>query len=264
MQNDSQNGKIENIKQSLIKAGEIGLKHFRKHQIEVSQKSTIYEIVTPQDLEMENLIKEEIGKNFPEDLILAEESPERVGKSFWTVDPLDGTSYYQRGLTDWSINVARVETGEVVIAMTYCPTTNEFFYSRKRQGAYLNGNKIQVSEVAKLKEGILFFGHNYLRKYNDEKSVDLRVNVRNVWSTGSTALALANLAAGRIDIGIQTNQSFWDITGMLHVIEAGGKFTSWQNNIDFDLTGKKVNNFLATNGRLHSAVLDFFPPSNRS
>ncbi|MDQ5981936.1 MAG: monophosphatase [Patescibacteria group bacterium] len=256
MEADNWNIKVEKIKQKIIDAGKIGLQHFRSHPINVIEKTTFYEIVTEQDIEMEELIKEEILKNFPGSFILAEESPTEVEGDFWTVDPLDGTSYYQKGLSDWSVNVAYIKNKEVVLAITYCPVADELFYSEKGKGAYLNGERIYVSDTSDLKNACFFFGYNYLRNFNDPKSIQFRSGFRTIWSTGSTALALANLAAGRVDVGIQINQSFWDITGMLHVTEAGGKFTNWKDGTDFEHSASQVNNFCATNGKLHALVMD--------
>jgi len=249
------NKRIQAIEDAMFESGKVALKHFRHGEINYIQKTTIHEITTPVDLEIEKILKSRIKMEFPNDGILAEESPEKVSGAFWTVDPLDGSSYFQRGLADWSIHVARIVDREVVIAMTLCPVTGEFYYSEKGKGAYMNGERIHVSEKKNINEGIFFFGHNYLRAANDLKSIELRKNVRAIWSTGSTALALCNLAAGRLDIGIQTNQCYWDITGMLHVIEAGGKFTNWEGQMEYDQSGQKTNNILATNGKLHEVVL---------
>ncbi len=152
--------------------------------------------------------------------------------------------------------MAYIKNKDVVLAITYCPVTKELFYSEKGKGAYLNGKRIHVSDTTEMKKGCFFFGYNYLRKFNNSKSIKFRSGFRTIWSTGSTALALANLAAGRVDVGIQINQSFWDITGMLHVTEAGGRFTNWKNGKKFEYSASQINNFCATNGKLHPLVMD--------
>lgn len=248
---------FEIIKQGLYRAGEIALR-FWKTAISAEQKESIYSIVTDADREVEEFIKKLIKDNFSDYDILAEESPAKVGPKFFTIDPIDGTSFFQRGLPDWSISIARVSNGAVDFGATYSPVFKEFFHANLRGGAYLNGERINVSDVSFLKDSIINLGQLVTRTNLSGSIPRLMSDSRSQWMTGSTALALANLAAGRIDGSIQQDQSFWDISaGIVLIREAGGMATSWRNEDKFDLTGKTVNNFLASNGKLHQDLLKY-------
>lgn len=236
----------------LREAGEIGMKYWRK-AIPAEVKESHYAIVTEADKEIEAFLIEQLTSHYPDHDILAEESPKSVSEPFFVIDPLDGTSFFHRGLTDWSVTFARVDGG-VQFGATYNPVLDELYYANLGNGAYLNGQPIHVSSSS-ISEAIVGVGHGAL--YSDDGRIrDLLKDIRVNWSTGSSAFVLANLAAGRIDAFIHQNQAFWDIAaGIILVKEAGGTVTTWDNKTNFDRSGKTVNSILATNGSLHNQFL---------
>lgn len=237
----------------LKEAGAIGMKYWRTN-IPASVKESHYSIVTQADEEIEAFLIERLTKHFPDHNILSEESPKSVSEPFFVIDPLDGTSFFYRGLTDWTATFARVD-GDVQFGATYNPVLDELYYANLGYGAYLNDKRIHVS-FSSISEALVNVGHRVL--YSDESGKvrrllkDIRVN----WTTGSTAFAFANLASGRIDAVIQQNQAFWDIAaGIALIREAGGTVTTWDNKTNFDRSGESVNSVLATNGSLHNHLL---------
>ena len=241
-------------------AGRECLKLWRRGQIAVMQKESIHSIVTEADLKSQGILVDWIKQLHPDAKIVSEEMEnEEPGSDFWIFDPLDGTSHFERGLDGWSISGGRISNGEVVVGMTYAPVSGDFFFAEKGKGAYFNGQKMSVSATEQLKDGIINVGHRTVREDNEGKIKDLLNSTRSMFVTGSTALALANLAAGRLDVALHENQSFWDIAaGSLMIREAGGQFTNRQGSQDFDMSGKKAtqNCIIATNGLLHQAVSD--------
>lgn len=241
---------------SIIKdAGAIGMRHWRTG-IAAEVKESHYSIVTKTDKEIEAFLIEQLTERFPDHDILSEESPKKVDEPFFVVDPLDGTSFFHRGLTDWTVTFARVD-GDIQFGATYNPVLNELYYAQLGYGAYLNGKQIHVSS-SPINEALVNVGHEVL--YSDESGhiKNLLRDIRTNWTTGSTAFAFANLAAGKIDAVIQKNQSFWDIaTGIILVREAGGTVTTWNNREDFNRSGAKLNNIIANNGKLHQDLLKY-------
>lgn len=237
------------------------LKIWRKDKLAVVQKESIHSIVTEADLTSQTILVNWIKQLYPKSEILSEESNNSVkGSDFWIIDPLDGTSHFERGLEGWSISGARVVNGEVVSGVTYAPIANEFFYAEKGKGAFVNGVRLCVSDTEALKDSTINAGHRTVRIDQEGKVKLLLQNTRTMWTTGSTALVLANLAAGRLDIALQEEQSFWDIAaGTLLIREAGGKFTNRQGSEEFDMSGKRThqNDIVVTNGILHDAVLEY-------
>lgn len=252
----------EKLQSGIRRSGnELLRKYWRKSTpLEITQKESIYSIVTEADTVSEKILLDLLQV----EEVLSEESPRKIDSSdFWVMDPLDGTSFFARGLEGWSISLAHVKNGEVDLGMTFAPVEDELFYAKRGEGAYLNGKRIQVSSTSEIKDGLVNISQAVIR--TDEKGSirKLITDTRALWSTGSTARALANLAAGRIDVAIHQNQAFWDIAaGIILVKEAGGRLTNWEGSQRFDMTGAQIpqNNILATNGHLYDSVVRYLDP----
>lgn len=252
----------EKLQSGIRRAGDELLKKYWRNAVplEVTQKESIYAIVTEADK-----VSEAILLDLLQGEVLSEESPRKINSSdFWVVDPLDGTSFFARGLEGWSISLAHVRNGEVELGLTFAPVENELFFAKTGEGAFLNGKRIGVSTTENLKDSLVNISQAAIRTDDKGSIRRLIADTRALWSTGSTARALANLAAGRIDVAIHQNQAFWDIAaGIVLVKEAGGKLTNWQENQEFDMTGAQVsqNHILATNGHLHNSVVKYLNPT---
>lgn len=252
----------EKLQLGIRRAGdELLRKYWRSSApLEVTQKESIHAIVTDADKASEEILLTLLqGEE-----VLSEESPRKINSSdFWVMDPLDGTSFFARGLEGWSISLAYVRNGEVELGLTFAPVEDELFYAKVGEGAFLNGKRIMTSSTKNLKDSLVNISQAVIR--TDEKGSIRRLisDTRSLWSTGSTARALANLAAGRIDVAIHQDQAFWDIAaGIVLVKEAVGKLTTWQGSQKFDMTGAQIsqNNILATNGYLHDSVVRYLNP----
>ncbi len=256
------NLEYEMLKEGLTRAGNVCLGYWRQGAIASIQKDSIHSVVTEADLKSQSILVDWMRKMYPQTQIMSEESVNaNPSADFWTIDPLDGTSHFERGLEGWSISAARVVKGEVLTAVTYAPVANEFFYASRDEGAFVNGRRMRVSTIDNLKDGVINVGHRTVRTDEDGRVRELLKKVRTMWTTGSTTLVLANLAAGRLDISLQEEQSFWDIAaGILLVNEAGGKFTNREGSEEFDISGARThqNDIVVTNGILHEDILEQF------
>src|SRR4030043_698944 len=123
----------------------------------LSQKHEIYykgeiNLITEMDKMSEDLIVTAISRNYPDHGILSEESPAiaGAGKIRWIIDPLDGTTNYAHGYPVFCVSVALEDDGVVILGVIYDPMRNEMFVSARGEGAYLNGNKLQVSTTVDL------------------------------------------------------------------------------------------------------------------
>lgn len=249
----------EKLQSGIRKAGNELLANFwrKSTPMKVTQKESIHAIVTEADIISEKILLDLLqGEE-----VLSEESPRKIDSpDFWVVDPLDGTSFFQRGLLDWSISLAHVKNGEVDLGMTFVPVEDELFYAKNGEGAFLNGKRIITSSTKNLKDSLVNISQEVIRTDETGSIRKLIVDSRSLWSSGSTARLLANLATGKIDVAIHLNQAFWDIAaGIVLVREAGGKITNWKESQKFDMTGAQIpqNNILATNGHLHDYVIRY-------
>lgn len=212
----------------------ITLEHFEQAKsLEYKGKGNI---VTEVDKLSEEIILGLIRKEFPDHNILAEESAAIEGDSqyTWVVDPIDGTMNYSTGIPWFSISIGLLKGSEPVVGMIYAPLRGELFWAEKGQGAYVNDQRIHVSERTDLSRCTIGMDLGY----DDQRalrSLDIarifRPQVQAIRMMGSAALGLAYAAAGRFDLYNHCLIYPWDIAGALCLVpEAGGFITDWEGN----------------------------------
>ncbi len=218
--------------------------------------------VTEYDLAVQNFIIDEIKKLIPDSEFMAEEKDNDLSvlslKHAFILDPIDGTTNFIRNLHQSSISLAYLEYGEVLFSIIYLPYTEEMFYAEKGKGAYLNGKKIEVSQRP-INDAIAVFGTApYYREFADktiliisrvfEKCADIR-------RSGSAAIDLAMIAAGRTDMFFEVRLSPWDYAaGLLIISEAGGIITDMEGKL---LSFEKTSSVIASNKEIYPSLLDF-------
>ncbi|MFW6134101.1 MAG: inositol monophosphatase family protein [Elusimicrobiota bacterium] len=237
------------------KAGELLLKNFRGKR-EVTYKGRI-DLVTEMDTKSENMIVSRLKKKFPEHGIMSEErEPENTDSKYtWIIDPLDGTTNYTHGFGLWGVSVALKEKEQgIVLGLVYAPYLNEYYYTVKGGGAYLNGKKIKVSETEKLEKSMVATGFPYdIKQSHDNIEYFNRflLKARAVRRPGSAAIDLCSVASGIFDGFWEMKLFPWDMAaGSIIVSEAGGKITDFKGDA-FNPFKKTI---LATNGIIHEQM----------
>ncbi|HEY8955161.1 inositol monophosphatase family protein [Chitinophaga sp.] len=250
------------LKTTLLKATEASgkiLQQYFNGPFEVSSKSTVNDLVTEVDKKSETAIINIIRETYPDHFILSEEVGEIKTDSSvkWIIDPIDGTVNYANGIPICCVSIGVEKDGEMVLGAVYNPFMNELFVAEKGQGATLNGKPIHVSAKADVSKSCLVTGFPY--QWQDmpnnplvvfERVIKEGIPVRRL---GSAAIDLCWVACGRFDGFYEHHLQAWDsAAGYLIVEEAGGKVTDFSGN-RFSPYQKKI---LATNGHIHSALLD--------
>ncbi|MDP3063628.1 MAG: inositol monophosphatase family protein, partial [Chloroflexota bacterium] len=158
------------------------------------------DVVTQVDIQAERAILDILRREYPDFGLLSEESPERKSSTpyVWVVDPLDGTRNYASGVPHCCTVVALARNDVVVVGVTYDPFRDELFTAEEGNGAYLNGQRIQVSRKETLEQCLIGFDLGYA---DDMGRMTLEV-VGKLWPalqglrlTGSSSLGLAYAAA---------------------------------------------------------------------
>jgi myo-inositol-1(or 4)-monophosphatase len=209
------------------KAGELVLNRFHS-DVEVSLKGRA-NVVTDADLASERLILDYVGNEYPDFGVLSEESDPVAGASpyTWVVDPIDGTRNFAEGIPHFCIVVAIADGNEVVAGVTYDPVRDELFSTQQGTGAYLNGQRIQISDRRSIDEAVLGFDLGYdfgQAKHLMEMVAGIWPQISGYRLMGSSALSIAYTAAGRIDLYAHHSLSAWDIaSGILLAREAGAR-----------------------------------------
>jgi len=215
-------------------------------------------LVTEMDFLSEKIIVSEIHKQHPDHGFLAEEKAreQTLSPYRWIIDPLDGTTNYAHGYPVYGVSIALERQGEIVLGVVYDPPRDELFVAQKGKGARLNGRRIRVSSVRDLSRSLLATGFPYDLRDNPVNNFDHFQNfayrVHAVRRSGSAALDLCYVAAGRFDGFWEMKLGPWDLAaGSLMVQEAGGKVSDFQGR-PLGLDGSFV---LASNGPIHGEMI---------
>lgn len=196
-------------------------------------KSTLADIVTEADREVEELIRGRLRAERPGDGFLGEESGAEDSTSgvTWVVDPIDGTVNYAYGIPAYSVSVAAVEGGadpahwRALAAAVYGPALGELFTAGRGQGAWSDGRRLAVTS-GNPAGALLGTGFGYDPSTHDGDLATVRRVMpiaRDLRRIGSAALDLSYVAAGRLDGFFERGLRPWDLAaGALLVTEAGG------------------------------------------
>lgn len=198
------------------------------------------DLVTEADHASEAFLLGEIQARFPDSHILAEESGKTVGQNddIWYIDPLDGTVNYAHHIPIFSVSLAFASQGNLTLAAVYDPMRDEMFSAERGAGAFLNGKRIQASQVTELGKSLLVTGFPY-DTWNTELDnfkyfERLAKKTQGVRRLGSAALDLCYVAAGRFDAFWEFKLKAWDIAaGGLIAEEAGAKVTAVDGSTDY-------------------------------
>jgi len=215
--------KIKNLLLSIAKdAGEYSLMYFGK--LTPDQISYKYPgkrgIVTTVDIDLDTRIREQILQHFPHhDIISEEKEPINNSEDYvWIIDPIDGTRNYAAGKDAYSISIGIAKGGELILGVIFAPARNEFYFTQKGKGVFLNGKKVKkITSPVKL-------------CFVDQKRTSRMDIVKDHFEgctqehLGSAALELAYIAHGKYLGVILENIMIWDIAaGLLMVEELGGR-----------------------------------------
>lgn len=204
-----------------------------RSEIDIQSKEGSANFVTDYDVRVQEKLKKGLADIIPDAHFIGEEGEQELfsekGKYF-IVDPIDGTTNFIKDYHMSCISVAYVEDGETCLAVIYNPYLDELFLAKRGDGAYCNGKRIHVS-AQPLSNGVVLFGTSPYNAELAKKSFDMAYEyfckALDVRRSGSAALDLCAVAAGRAELYFELKLSPWDYAaGALIVEEAGGIVTT--------------------------------------
>ena len=200
---------------SAEKASRLLIRDFGEiEKLQVSIKGPT-DFVSNADLKAEKIIIEELKNARPFFSIISEEDGSESNKdknNTWIIDPIDGTTNFLHGVPHFAISIALMSGNEIVSGVIYDPIKDEMFYAEKDSGAFFNNQRIRVSKKKDVNSCLFATGGK------SENEIDLPLR-----KTGSAALDMAYVAAGRFDGYCQNGLNLWDIAaGIVILKEAGG------------------------------------------
>lgn len=196
------------------------------------------DLVTEADLASQDIVRQIILRTFPDHSVIGEEQlpgledqrSESASEYRWIIDPLDGTTNYVHQVPHFCVSVALEHSGELLVGAVFDPVAKECFLAVAGEGASLNRKPIHTSNVSTLSQALAAIG---FPAQVSADSPDLKAfleaapKCQAIRRTGSAALNLCYVAAGRFDAFWCFSTRIWDIAaGALLIRESGGVITA--------------------------------------
>ena len=252
--------KLEQLSQVARVTADLGgsvLMQYYGRLVSIQQKARAGDLVTDADLEAEKAVLTRLAETTPEIPVLAEESGAQgdVSDLCWCVDPLDGTTNFAHGYPFFATSIGLLWRGLPILGAVAVPFLGEVFWCCPGSGAYLNDQRIQVSQCSSLDDSLLVTGFAYDRRErldnNYAEFCRLTHRTRGVRRGGAAAVDLAYVAAGRVDGYWERGLSPWDLTaGAALVVIAGGEVSDYRAP-HYDVSSGRI---LATGPGLHASL----------
>jgi histidinol-phosphatase len=223
-------------------ADSLSLPRFRALDLRVDTKADLTP-VTDADRAVERALRERIAAERPGEGVLGEEEGDDGGDVRWILDPIDGTRNFSRGVPIWATLIALERDGEIVCGVVSAPALARRWWASRGDGAFMNGERLHVSEVRSLGDAVLSATY----------AADLAVLEPLAWHARGLGdfWQHALVAEGSVDAAIDAELALWDYAApSLIVTEAGGRITA--------LDGGPVRPYekiVSSNGLLHDEVI---------
>jgi len=211
------------------RAGEVVARHYRDGT-DTWEKSK-GNPVTAADLEADELIRLELGRAYPSDGLLTEESQDDLARlecsRAWIIDPIDGTREFTKGIPEFGVSIALAVHGEPVVGVVHNPIEAFTVWASKHGGTYANGRQCRISNCTTLAEARVLGSRS-----EDERGMldPYRDWFGELVTMGSIAWKLALIASGSADFNLSLKpKNEWDVcAGDILVREAGGQYVDFE------------------------------------
>lgn len=248
---------LKKITEIVKEAGKIVLSAHNQENT-ITAKEGKKNFVTKYDVAVQEFLFKELGKAFPDAQFIGEEGENDFSTDGlrFIIDPIDGTTNFMQDYRCSCISVALCNGNDVVAGVVYNPYTNELFSAEKGKGAYLNGDRISVSERP-LSDGLALFGTAPYHPENTDETFSLLRKVfdfsRDIRRSGSAAYDICMIACGRCEVFFEKSLQPWDIAaGTLILKEAGGIALNYQGR---DISFSTPNDVVFANPKAYKEFI---------
>jgi len=239
-------------------ADEIALHYFRAQELRVERKKD-GTAVTQADRAVEEMARKRVAESGLELDVLGEEmgggpaaAPGPDARPRLIIDPIDGTEEFSRGIPTFGTLLGIERGGEIVAAVASAPGLRSRWHAYKGEGAYRDGRQLQVSNVEKLKDSMVFStGTGPSKDSSDQTRIRRYLDAaRNSRSFGGFWQHML-VAEGAVEAALDWTSKPWDLAPLILIVtEAGGKSTSLNGNPTI-----YEKSLLSTNGKIHEETL---------
>ncbi len=253
-------GAVETAKTAARRAGQTLLA--MRAQISIQEKG-LFDLVTEADKAAQQVIEETVLGAYLDHQFLGEETPEEKRDGIvsgdaplWVVDPLDGTTNYVHGYPAYAVSIGLMHQGVPVLGVVYDPNRDEMFAGAVGQGATLNGEAIRCTMIDALAEALVAVGFPPDLRGQEKIIQDWQhfgYQTQGLRRSGSAALNLAYIAAGRLDGFFAYGQCPWDVAGGVVIVQEAGGHVSQHDGSPYDVMDGQA--IVASNGAVHHEIV---------
>lgn len=253
---------LEEVKRLAVEAGTFIAGQRKDFDDAKVEKKQDHDYVSYVDKGCEQMIVKRLKEILPEaGFITEEKTVEQTADGteyFWVVDPLDGTTNFIHDLAPYCVCIALRRNDELLLGVVYEVTRKELYYAAKGMGAWLNDRPIHVSARKELNDALVMIGYPYdadgWRQFCLNLTGRLYGHCASIRSNGSAEAELCYVAAGKVDVYIESFIQPWDVAaGACILLEAGGRISDYDGTDKLWPSGRQV---LATNGYLHEGMIE--------
>ena len=223
-------------------ADSVSLSRFRAADLRVETKPDLTP-VTDADRAVERALRERIEAERPGDAVLGEEEGGVAVGRGWVIDPIDGTRNFSRGIPVWGTLIAFERDGATECGVVSAPALGHRWWAARGEGAFRNGERIQVSAVARLADAAV--AASYAR--------DLAALEPAVWHLRGFGDFWQHMlvAEGALDAAVDAHLARWDAAALVPIVEeAGGRITGPDGTAP-----REGGQVVSSNGLVHDEVL---------
>jgi myo-inositol-1(or 4)-monophosphatase len=262
---------LEKLKEIVLEAGEIFKEgYFSTKDVQFKGKK---DLVTQYDIAIENFLLKEFKLYFKDFDILAEEEDTKEFENgnlkitnTIVIDPIDGTTNFVNGIPHCAISVGVFKNSQPFIGIVYVPILGDLYYAQVGKGAYLNGDKILVSEDKSLDISLIATGFPYIS--NTQEALKVIINqlknvlprCQDIRRLGSAAVDMCMVSRGVFEGYYEIGLKPWDLAGGFVILSESGGMISDEFGNNFDINN--ISCIVATNRYIHRELLEILNLNN--
>ena len=249
--------RMKKIRRTILVSGKIALQHFTKLRSTNVYEKSRYERVTTVDRAIHRFLKRVLPTIVPVPVLSEENSSVwKTCKSYWVIDPIDGTTNYIARIPYFCIGIGLVVDGKIELNAVYNPILQELFWAERGKGAYLNSKKLRADHKLQLSKSIIGISYSHSQasiQRAGRVGMRLRKTIHNTRHSGSTLLTFAYVASGRLEGSVVLGPiTPWDsIPALLLIQEVHGRITDFSGH---DYSINRTKSVIATNGAEHTRL----------
>ncbi len=254
---------LKSIKLAAVAGGQVLMKYYN-HELTITAKSNIHDIVTQADKGSQQAIVKTLQaslKGISIGFIGEEENLHSEGEYLFIIDPLDGTNNFASGFENFCVSIGVMHRNLILAGLIFDVLKNDFYYAKKGEGAFKNNERLNLRKEIPLDSAVIlasFPSNSNLRALSLQQLAAITHLTRTFRVHGAVAHDLCSVADGVGNIVLNFRSNIWDLAaGYLIIDEAGGEVVDFQGQpLTFDSNSQKKYQIIAGEKKLLRKFLE--------